>query len=139
MKRESKIYGAERLDWVKNDCCVRALACAAGVEYKTASAVFSTAGRPLKKGTPWDVVRQVHESWLKLERLPLDNIPLAVFTVMFPQGSFVVFKHAHAFAVVDGVVHDWEGTSKATTQLSHAYEMNGEGKRRLAKIAELVG
>lgn len=114
MKKDTTAYGAVRPKWDTRDCTVRAFAVATGCSYEQASAIFSAAGRQLKKGTSVELSAKVHEEMFKMVRTNW-VMPLAAFLLLNPSGRFILHKKGHAFAVVDGVVHDWENTTKAKT------------------------
>ena len=109
MKRDSTAYAAVRPVYDRSDCSVRALAVATGCTYQQASAIFSAAGRQLKRGTPQDISERVYGEWLGMRILPeVAEWPLAAFIAAHPKGRFVAHRKGHAFAIVDGVLHDWE-------------------------------
>ncbi len=107
-KLNTTAYAAPKPTWDKGDCSVRALMCAVGCSYETASALFSAAGRQLKKGTLVGTSRQVYETWLKMRPLPeVKDWPIAAFAAVYDKGSYIVHRRGHAFAVINGVVADW--------------------------------
>ncbi len=140
MKRDSTAYGAVRPAWDKADCSVRALAVAAGCTYEVASAVFSAAGRKVGKGTPLTTSNKVHEDWLGMRQVEgVTGWPLAAFIAAYSKGRFVVHKRGHAFAVIDGVLHDWENTTKPGTEVQRVMEVMEVTLAKIAKVAALIG
>jgi hypothetical protein len=97
------------------DCSVRALAIAAAISYSEAHRAFTVAGRKRGEGTfightavAHHFYRGQHEPALgpglaaHQRRYPT----LAAWVLAHPKGRWVVHVRQHAFAVVDGVVHD---------------------------------
>ena len=139
MKKDTTAYGAERPAWDKQDCSVRALAVATGVPYAVASAVFSARGRKLKAGTPVTLSDDLFVNILGMRRVELaEGLRLEAFLEVAKTGRFTVHKKGHAFAVVDGVVHDWEGTSRGSTVLIRVYRVTEAARAKMAKMAELL-
>ena len=96
----------------RRDCTVRALTNVSGAAYATVHAVFASHGRKNRRGVVLKKVMQSVASDLGLvaqvvrrsgnvERLVRD----------FPAGRLVVNTRGHAFALIDGVVHDSIETS----------------------------
>ena len=116
MKRDSTAYGAVRPVWDRADCCIRAVAVSTGCTYELASAMFSAAGRKLRTGTSVEMTYHVHEMFLRMKRVKdVCGWPLAAFIAAYPKGRFILHRRGHAFAVVNGVLHDWENTTKPKT------------------------
>ena len=136
MKKCSAVYSANRPSYDKSDCCVRALMVAGGCGYEQSSAIFSAAGRILKKGTPWDTVDTVYVKWLGMRKVEAD-CELAVFIVLNPRGRFILHRRGHAFALVDGVVHDWNSGTGPRTMIMGAWEMTELGMEKLRKAGKL--
>ena len=138
MKRDSTAFGAVRPAYDKADCSVRALAVATGCTYQQASAIYSAAGRMLKKGTNVETSVRVHEQWLKMRRITdYDGWMLAAFIAANPKGRFVLHKRGHAFSVIDGVLHDWEDTTKPRTEIRRVWEVTEETLARIEKAAKV--
>ncbi len=134
MKRNSTGYSAPRPEYDRRDCSVRALSVAVECSYEQASAVFSAAGRRLKKGTSVDLSRTVHEDWLHMEPIPgMAGCPVLIFMDLYPKGAFVLHRRGHAFAVIDGVLHDWEEGTKARSEIISAWKVT---EKTLAKIEQ---
>jgi hypothetical protein len=139
MKRDTTAYGAERPAWDKNDCSVRALAVACGVPYAVASMAFSVLGRRLKAGTDLRTTERLHEEILGMERIQAaEGMDLGTFVQYATKGRFVVHKRGHAFAVVDGVLHDWETTTKPGTRILRVWRVGPKAREKMAALAKLV-
>lgn len=139
MRKDSTSYGAERPSWDKADCSVRALAAAAGVSYKVASITFSAQGRTLKKGTSIELSRRLYEDVLGMKPVDMaQGMHLGGFLEVARTGSFLIHKNGHAFAVVEGVVHDWEGTSKDSTRIVKVWKVTEVARVKMAKMALMV-
>jgi hypothetical protein len=138
MQKDSSSYGAVRPSWDKKDCSVRAVAVAIGATYEQASAIYAAAGRQTKKATPVSISITVCETWLRMIPRP-GQMRLAEFVVLNGRGSFVVRKKGHMFAIIDGVVQDWEGgLTKPGTIVESAWEVTEETKARLAKALAIL-
>jgi hypothetical protein len=123
MRKDPTAYSAAEGDL--HDCSVRALAIAAGIPYEEAHRLFKEAGRADNKPTPTAVTRALfkrlgftkHTTFLgygaRYNRrrdtwTPIANYPtLARFIKAHPRGRFTVHRTGHAFALINGVVHDW--------------------------------
>ena len=136
MKKCSVVYSANRPSYDKSDCCVRALMVAGSCGYEQASAMFSAAGRVLNKDAPVDVTDTVYIKWLGMRKVE-SNCELAVFVVLNPRGRFILHRRGHAFALIDGVVHDWDTGTFARTQVTRAWEMTELGMEKLKKAGAL--
>lgn len=89
------------IDTESKDCAVRAVSIACDIPYHEAHERFSKAGRKPNKGVDIDLLEKV------MERKPMQYcITLSRFVALNPTGRFVVIKRGHAFAVVNGAVHD---------------------------------
>jgi len=138
MRKDSTSYGAERPTWDKSDCSVRAVAVACGITYEQSSVLFAAFGRSLKQGTSIEISRQVHEAKLKMYRIDACEMPLSHFALLYDTGSYVVHKKGHAFAVVEGVVHDWDSTTKPSTQVIRAWRITAETAEQVKKLIDLL-
>ena len=92
----------------RNNCTVRALAIAANVPYKFADEIATKAGRKRNKGMhTFKLMQHASISGIKSQSSGLGrSITVARFLQLNPQGRFVCRISKHAFAVVDGVIHD---------------------------------
>lgn len=140
MKKDSTAYAAVRPKWDTSDCCVRALAVACGVSYEAASVAFSAGGRRVGKGTPRDVSAKVYEEWLGMTRLEgVEGMALADFAALAQRGRYVVHKAGHAFAVIEGIVHDWAGTTtKPGTRVQLAWRVTEGARVKMLKVEDML-
>ena len=68
----------------------------------------------------------------------VEGMDLETFLHVAPKGRFVVHKVGHAFAVVDGVVHDWENTTRPTTRIMRVWKVTEKALRKMDKLRELI-
>lgn len=94
----------------RHDCGVRALRCAAGVSYEEAHAALERHGRRAK-GLTYD--SQMTHAAILFGFVPLDDgFPtLTRFLAAHSIGRFVIRTARHYFAIVDGVVHNWNSNN----------------------------
>lgn len=123
-----------------NDCAVRSLAVAAGITYGEAYNALANVGRQPRRGVPMrlivralrnlqisHVVRPVGKLVRRLRRGSYTQFVVRVqyptlkqVLEQYPTGSHAVATREHAFAIVDGVVHDWgRGTSGARSRITN--------------------
>ena len=90
-----------------NDCVVRAIAIAARIPYTRAhKLVAKETGRRPRRGTQ-GFLAMMSRVRIGQRRVGLGRrYTVAKFVEQFPKGRYLVRKSRHAFAVVDGVVHD---------------------------------
>lgn len=141
MRKDSTGYSAIRPEWDSQDCSVRSLAVATGVNYETASAAFSARGRALKKGTSVALSTKLYEEVLGMKRVTLaEGMRLEAFLQVAQRGSFILHTRTHAFAVVEGVVCDWEGTktSAPRTVIEAAWKITDLARGKMRKMEELM-
>jgi hypothetical protein len=109
----------DRHDHERKDCIIRALSVAANVPYlKAYDDVMATGGRKPQRGgivphilakLKGYAIKQVFW-WFEVpdrrNKPYFGAVTLAEFVRRFPKGRYFVIKNSHAFAVVDGKVHD---------------------------------
>ncbi len=88
----------------KADCVVKSHAIALRIPYDQAYDFMAGCGRESGHGfnhTRW-------ESRLEkfLSRMPQENITAIGFIAKYTTGNYIVEVHKHAFAVIDGALHD---------------------------------
>lgn len=93
-----------------NDCAVRAVAIACELPYADAHKKLKAHGRKDGK-TTYGFVAFVDkkiktEKKLKPAKKKASLGTLATFIKTNPKGTFIACKRGHAFAVIDGIVHD---------------------------------
>ena len=91
----------------RRDCTVIALAAVTGLPYPRCHAALKAVGRKDRRGVPFrqvvqKVARDVGYSFSQVCR----SGSLRRFVLQNPQGAFYVTIRGHAFAVLDGVIHD---------------------------------
>jgi len=139
MRRDITAYSAVRPAWDKNDCSVRALACATNVRYIVASTIFAAQGRSVKKGTPTELSTKLHEEVLGMRRVDFaEGMRLEDFVRVAITGCFIIHKHRHAFALVNGVIHDWETTTKDSTKIVRAWKVTDKALAKMSAMAKMV-
>ncbi len=114
-----------------NNCTIRALSLAANIPYELADKIGIEAGRVRGKGMyTRDLMNQsLHHgirfnySALKLHKA---SITIGKFIERNPKGRFVCRMSKHAFAVIDGVVHD-SGSLKAGCRITDVWEITTYG------------
>lgn len=132
MRVETTAYSAPQGD--RNDCSVRALSIAANMPYADAHRLFALAGRRDGRRTPVFVTAGIHER-LGYTRIPTvgsthygTQMTVAQFLRAHPRGRYVLHRRSHAFAVVDGVVHDWASGTGTRSRVQRAWLVSLELK-----------
>lgn len=94
----------------RNDCAVRAVAVATGVDYATVHKLFKKHGRRNGRGTPpsmtWAVVIELGFKLVDVTR----KVPARTVRKASPylhDGSYLVSVRGHLLCVKDGKVEDW--------------------------------
>lgn len=85
------------------DCTVRAIASARGLSYDQAFDLLRAYGRRSSCRFRIQLALDA-EPWAEKARVYQESV--GTFTLRHPEGSWVVCVRGHAFAVIDGVVHD---------------------------------
>ena len=88
----------------RNDCAVRALALVTGISYKDAHSKFKSLGRKNGRGTRNTDIDKVMAELNFVH----DKGPRTVSRLLqkYPKGNVYVVVRRHAFAVIDGTIHD---------------------------------
>jgi hypothetical protein len=109
MRRASELYGSTPRAFKDEtaDCSVRAVAVAANVPYERAHALFERHGRERKRRTPVFISDRVCHDLFMEEMVIVNRPTLAQFIREHREGRFFLSRGGHAFALVNGVVHDW--------------------------------
>lgn len=140
MKRDVTAYSAPRPAWDRNDCSIRAFSVAAGCSYEFASAAFSVAGRKIKRGTCGIESQRVMEEYFHMEPVTIfPGMCVAEFACLFPEGSFVCHRRRHAFAIIDGVLHDWQTGTVARSIVVAAWRVTEKTRDKVRKLQEVLG
>lgn len=111
------------------DCCVRALSLAANMPYIRAHALFKGHGRQDRCGT-YDMtidsaLSAIGGRLIKTggRAIAARGVTLQRFLDDHPKGRFFVVRRGHAFAIIDGVVHDWLFGTGPRSRVRFAYEV----------------
>lgn len=91
----------------RNDCSVRAYAVAACVSYESAHQLYTKHGRLPGKRTRYMTTTLVLRETFPNATSLSPYISLNRFVAMNPKGHFILHTKSHAFALCDGIVHDW--------------------------------
>lgn len=86
----------------RNDCAVRAYAIYSGTSYTTSHSIFTKSGRKRGKGTSLATLDRVLGEDARFNC----RMTLSALRRLHPTGSVYAVKRGHAFAMVNGVVHD---------------------------------
>jgi hypothetical protein len=96
----------------RNDCTVRAISTVAGVDYATAHAVLKVHGRRTRCAFHLERhVQEITKTFGLRATFMCGSGTLGKFLQGNPAGTFLIRKHKHAFAIIDGVVHDYQPAS----------------------------
>lgn len=115
MEKQSALY--KSLSDERNACVVRAFALAANQPYEKVYKLCEKHGRKHGAGTRKHTTEAVvRELGLRLVfdnyyRRAIKSPTLSQFIEQHPRGRFFVIRRGHAFAVIDGVVHDWANSA----------------------------
>ena len=99
-----------------NDCAVRSFSLVLDRPYNEVHSVCEKHGRKFACGTNGVTQRAVAKEygmievdWKELRALsPSASYPTVLqFLKAFPKGRYYVCRDGHAFAIIDGVIHDW--------------------------------
>jgi len=116
-----------------NACTVNALANTTGMPYDVAHVICAASGRPPGKGWhPSLILLHAKKYGVKSKTVLRSRQTLQKFIEKHPVGSFYVATSRHAFAVVDGVVMDWQA-SGPKTRLTEGYKIEGTYNGRTIK------
>lgn len=111
-------------DWENNDCVVRASSLATGKTYAEMHAAYKAAGRKDRKGTPVCLIDKVLDYKLGVRAQSRRSAKtLARFLATYNTGRWVMCNARHAWAVIDGVVHD-AGPVGARTRVLNAWRVD---------------
>lgn len=111
----------------KNNCTVRALAIAANLPYEFADKIATEAGRKRNKGMQTGDLMSLAATKGVASNRNTCAMTLKRFLQMYPTGRYVCRKAKHAFAVIDGVVHDEGGRMSEKVRLTCFWEIKTYG------------
>ena len=91
-----------------NTCTILSLSLAASIPYEKADEIGIRAGREKNKGFYLEpLFEEARKKGIRINKIPLSSrMNLKQFISDFPIGRFVLEKKAHAFCVINGIVHD---------------------------------
>jgi hypothetical protein len=111
------------LEWENNDCVVRASSIACGIPYEEMHAKYKEAGRKDRRGTPVFLIDEVLDYKQGIKATTRRSAwTLAQFLRVHDSGHWVMCNRNHAWAVIDGVVHD-HGIVGARTRVLFAWKV----------------
>jgi len=109
------------------DCTVRALTTVSGAPYATVHSIFAAHGRRNRRGVVLkDVLQSIAHDLGLTARVVRRSGSVERLLRDFPAGRLVVNTRGHAFAVIDGVIHDDIVTS-ALCHVKRAWMVTREG------------
>ena len=118
----------------KNDCCVRAFTVATNKPYDEIHSLHAKHGRKFRKGTYMITTHKVLGE-LGFEEVKIEKkMTVGQFVSLYPKGTYYCHKAGHAFAIVDGVVHDWASTTSQRTQIKFVAKPIGQEMKKEIKI-----
>ena len=99
----------------RGDCSIRAFSVAACVSYDSARQVFEKHGKHPNKGTPYAVsLDAIKDHFPASPVIRIDKkLTVNQFVKQHQEGHYIVHVTRHAFAVVDGIVHDWKARPRS--------------------------
>ena len=60
------------------------------------------------------------------------------FIRLAPKGAFVLHRRGHAFAVVEGVLHDWADGTEEKSRIVDVWRVTEESRKKMARLAGLL-
>lgn len=92
------------------------------------------------RGTEVELSRRLYEDVLGMKRVTLaEGMLLGDFADLARTGSFIIHSRTHAFALVEGVVHDWEArTSHPRTKIEAAWKVTDLARGKMRKMEGLM-
>lgn len=67
----------------------------------------------------------------------IDGWPLAAFIAAYPTGSYVVHRRGHAFAVIDGVLRDWDSGTGPRSIIQAAWRVTEKTREKILRTKAL--
>lgn len=113
-----------------NDCVVRAFSLAGNLPYTRVHAVLAKHGRKRRGHTEYHVSITAQEELFPHTKFRstaqiayggtyniIQSPTTVAFTKAHPVGRYICFTRTHAFALIDGVVHDWKSCPRARVKM----------------------
>jgi hypothetical protein len=108
--RMTEVWNASSKQHENNDCTVKALAIATGLDYSVVHAAFTKAGRKNRKGCNRRITK-IAAAALGFDMEPTVFSAKTAITVerdrRLQSGRYVIGMTRHLAAMVDGKLHDW--------------------------------
>lgn len=117
-----KAANPRTLEWERRDCVVRAGAIAMGLPYEEMHKRYKNAGRKDKRGTPIYIIPEALNCIEQFEYCSYNSPTLAQFAKLHKHGRWVLCNNRHAWAFINGVVHD-QGPIGARTRIIGAWRV----------------
>jgi hypothetical protein len=110
-------------EWERRDCVVRASSIATGISYPEMHAKYKAAGRQDRRGTSVFLISEVLDFEQSIVAEYRHNAwTLKKFLSIYNKGRWVMCNRNHAWAVIDGVVHD-QGEIGSRTRVLWAWRI----------------
>ena len=128
MEKISSIYSSINGDIVdRRDCCVRSFSIVLEKPYSEVHAVCAKYGRRKNSGMydvqQRDVAKEYGMTPVKVYGIsPNGNPTVLQFIKAFPKGRYYVARSGHAFAIIDGVIHDWKSGTGIRSRIIRAFK-----------------
>jgi len=124
---DSSHYATMQSPGDTKDCVVRAFAVAAEISYDLSHDLCAKHGRKFRKGTYDHTIQKVAVHELAMTRIDCGRVwaptmTLRQFIEQNPVGRFMMIRPRHAFAVIDGVVHDWSRGTTLRSKIRYAFK-----------------
>ena len=133
MEKNSARYSSVRpteFSRENKDCVVRAFSIVLNRSYGEIHGACKRHGRKDSDGTKGCTQDAVAEEY-SMEKVPLSDITcgnqfhptLQQFINSHPKGRYYLTRRGHAFAVIDGVVHDWNRGTGSRSRIIRAFRV----------------
>lgn len=103
----------------QRDCAVRAYAIFADAPYNEAHCLFKEHGRKDRHGTYYTTIEKVMSKFTKGES---KGLTINQLRALHPVGKVYAVKRGHAFAMIDGVIHDTGMTGGKSRVIHYWYD-----------------
>lgn len=114
-----------------NNCTILSLSLAASIPYEKANEIGIRAGREKNKGFYLEpLFEEARKKGIRINKIPVSSrMNLKQFISDFPIGRFVLEKKAHAFCVINGIVHDViENGMNSKIEGAYHFDVDGSSK-----------
>jgi hypothetical protein len=117
-----KAVNPRSIDWESRDCAVRASSIAMGLPYADIHLRYKAAGRRDRRGTCILIIADVLNHIEEYRFMSYEAPTLAQFVAKHKSGRWVICNSRHAWAMINGVVHD-AGPIGARTRVIGAWRV----------------